>query len=121
MEIHANLNDHGDYDISVIEAPPKSVIELRWQDTISGVTTVNTFEVKGDGTAIIGKVPGFGQNYAPTARVLNDKNQTELVHFAYKAGESKNLVLTQTGTSTMPQTTEITPVIITKPEELKGH
>lgn len=122
MEIHAKLNDKGEYALSIVEAPPKSVIELRWQDTISGVTTVDTFEVKSDGTAILGKVVGFGQHCAPTARVLNDKNQTELVSFAYELGETSDLVLVQTSKSVEPhhQTTEQPPVIINKPEELKG-
>ena len=94
MKIVAKLTDGGAYDISLVGAPPNSIIELRWQDTLSGSSIVDVFEIDASGFAAIDH-PAFGQQCVPTVRVLNDKNNIELVTFQYTYDDLGTLILVQ--------------------------
>ena len=94
MKIVAKPNDEGKYDLSLVGAPPNSIIELRWQDTLSGSSTIDVFEIDASGFAAIDYAT-FGQQCVPTVRVLNDKNNIELVTFKYTYDDLGTLTLVQ--------------------------
>jgi hypothetical protein len=68
MEIQATHTDDG-YTLALSGASASSVIELRFQNTMNGITSVQTVDADGSGNAKLTAPFNFGQNFAITARV----------------------------------------------------
>jgi hypothetical protein len=129
MEILAKLIPAtGKFDVYLNGAPPNSICEVRWQNTMSGGVQIETVDVGAKGSVKL-SILRYGQHLSPTVRVLSDTNDIDIVSFAYQSDESDNLRLVQTGESktpiVKPQPQEVTeqPQTVehnTLPEESKG-
>lgn len=49
-------------------APPKSVVEMRWQNTLNGRNLIQTVEISEDGSAALPIPPHYGVHYAASIR-----------------------------------------------------
>lgn len=113
MTIEGTASENGYHVVTLSDAPIKSVAEIRWQNTLSGASTIDVTEVDADGKAALGEMFSFGQHIVPTIRILNDKNSIELVTFVHKQTESGHVLFVDTKT-------DQSPVNITTPKAMRG-
>ncbi len=106
MKITEKLDSNGTSVIRLTDAPAKSVIEIRWQNTLSGATYVDVVETDDVGMATLVPPYTYGQGFVPKARILNDKTNA-LVSFSYADGSfvstDQTPSITPNSVSTLPK------------------
>jgi hypothetical protein len=105
MQIVATLDQSHKYNLLLSGAPSKCVVEVRFQNTMNGVTAVDLIETDVLGNAHISTPNDFGQHTAVSARVLTEGNDVELHPFTYAFDSTPNrlrLVSSDTSVGSVP-------------------
>jgi len=110
MQIIATMKA-GAYSLTLDGAPPKSVIELRLQNTLNGMSEVQTVTADGSGKALIATPVNFGGSFSLTARLLTESNDLQVHDFILTVdGDDLHYTQPKPTVTTPPQPSAALPV-----------
>lgn len=87
MKLVATFDSEHKATVQLVDAPAKAVVEVRLQNTFNGHVDVYLKDVGDDGTATL-DTDKFGQEFAPSVRVLTDNNQDSFSMLIFDAEQS---------------------------------